>query len=72
MKDNVYIRRTGGQMGSEVNVAGDLIMYVKEKRFLENSKNKQKSVHLGRLNMAGVEFFSCRGRCKSAHFTKCH
>lgn len=55
-KDNVHLRRTGGQMGSEVNVAGDLVMNTKKDRFLASNKNKQNFIHLlsGRLKMAGV------------------
>lgn len=39
-KDNVHQRRTDGQMGNEVKVAGDLVMNTKKDRFLATSKNK--------------------------------
>ena len=44
-------------MSSEVKVAGELVMDTKKERFLANSKNKQKFIHLlsDRLRMAGIE-----------------
>ena len=45
-KDNIHLRRIGGQMGSESRVAGDLVMNTKKKRLSANSKNKQKFIHL--------------------------
>ena len=55
-KDNVHRRRTGGMIGTEVKVEGQLIMNTKKEKFLANSKNKQKFIDLlsSKLKATGV------------------
>ena len=45
-KDNVHRRRTGGMIGTEVKVEGQLIMNTKKEKFLANSKNTKKFIYL--------------------------
>ena len=56
-KDNVHIRRTGGRMGAEVLVRGDLLMNTKKQQFLLNQQNKQKFIYLmdAHLHASGIE-----------------